>query len=252
MRCCIVRDLLSNYMEGLCCEETNEEVRGHLEGCRECRAVYEGRSSAVPQGMASEGQDIGFLKKLKRRMQRHKAVAAALACAMMLACTLVFAGNHYLTLPFDPEHMWVAPYKAAVITEESGTISWLNVDRLRDILPEDSDQVMDALQLVYRGIDNISVDVVGRTIGRDGGNVKVFYYRYQESLWDSWFADPDLKTGGCYLPVYGDGYRSGDYKPQMTEIYYLPVKHLDKLNHMTDEEFDRLREKGELIWSGIV
>ena len=33
MKCCIVRDLLPGYIDGLTSSETNEEIERHLEEC---------------------------------------------------------------------------------------------------------------------------------------------------------------------------------------------------------------------------
>lgn len=37
--CCVVRDLLPAYLEGLTEEETSAQVRAHLEGCENCREL---------------------------------------------------------------------------------------------------------------------------------------------------------------------------------------------------------------------
>jgi len=37
----------------------------------------------------------------------------------------------------------------------------------------------------------------------------------------------------------------------MIEIYYLPVRNLDRLEKLSDEEFDMQKEKGTLVWKGV-
>lgn len=39
MKCNIVKDLMPLYAEGLCSEETAEEIREHLEACPECKKL---------------------------------------------------------------------------------------------------------------------------------------------------------------------------------------------------------------------
>lgn len=179
-----------------------------------------------------------------------KAFVPAIICILILAGAFIFSRLYYIPLPFDSRYMWVETYKAAVVTDESGTIHWRNIDRLRDVLPEDSDDVKDAVQLVYHGINNISGDVIQRTVSRNGGDVNLFYYCYKESLWDSLFADPELKRGGLNRPIYGDGYDRPDYEPQKIEVYYLQDKNLSKFDRLSDGEYDGLRDAGTLIWSG--
>ncbi len=41
MKCEIVRDLLPLYIDKVCSNETETEVKTHLETCNECRAVYD-------------------------------------------------------------------------------------------------------------------------------------------------------------------------------------------------------------------
>lgn len=38
----------------------------------------------------------------------------------------------------------------------------------------------------------------------------------------------------------------------MREIYYLPMRNLDKLNRLSDEEFDAQKEAARLVWSGVI
>lgn len=40
--------------------------------------------------------------------------------------------------------------------------------------------------------------------------------------------------------------------PQIKEIYYLPVKDLDKIDQLSDQEYDAQRENAVLVWSGIL
>ena len=52
--------------------------------------------------------------------------------------------------------------------------------------------------------------------------------------------------------MYGKDFQSKDYEPQMIEVYYLRQKNLHKLEELSDEEYDNLREKSDLIFSGMI
>lgn len=251
MRCHIVKDLLSNYINGLTSEETNKEIRSHLDNCADCCSFYEKMAAVCTCERSPDHKNIGFFKKVQVKMLQKSMIAAVLICMILLSGVFILAKNYYIPIPFDQNYMSVETYKAALIVNKNGYVSLRNLDRLKDMIPEDQDHVIDAVQLVYQGINNISSDLIYRTVSRSGKDVKVYYYCYQESLWDSLLADPALRRGGEFRHINSKGYDSLDYEPQMTEIYYLPIKHLSKFENLSDEEFDRLREKGRLIWSGI-
>lgn len=251
MKCFIMKDLLPNYINGLTSEETNIEIRNHLDGCGHCRAIYEKMSEAVLQEVSSEENNIHFFKKLKAKMLRRNVKTAVLSCIVILGGSVIFAKNYYIPVSFDPAHMTVEVYKAAVLAHEGGYVTLENINSLGAMIPEGHGNIIDAVKLVYRGINNIAGDVVKRTVTRDGEEIKVYYYCYRETLWDSLFADPELYRGGEYRPINSNGFDTGDYEPQMREIYYLPAKNLDRLEKLSDEEYDKLREKSVLIWSGI-
>lgn len=247
MKCSIIKDLLSNYIDGRCSEETNTEVKKHLDNCVDCRHVYEKMADGNPQEPPREAQN----DTIKTAFLHNKVIAAISICILVLGGLFIFAKSYHIPLPFDPNDMSVNIYKAAVITDKGGYSYLKSLDRLGDMIPEDSGNVIDAVELVYQGINNMSGDVIDRTVSRDGENVKVYYYRYSESLWDVLFADPSLKTGGLYMTINANGFNRADFEPQMREIYYLPVKDLNKLEKFPDGEFDGLREQGTLILSGI-
>lgn len=259
MKCSIVKDLLSNYIDGLCSEETNDEIRKHLDGCADCRNIYEKMSAVIPQEIAPEDKNIDFLKKLKVRMVRRNVIVAMVTCILVLAGFIIFAKNYELPLPFDANRMSVETFKAAVMPGEDGTISLIEVkpELLGDVISEDGQNIIDAVKLAYQGINNVGKCSRGRTINRNGQEIRVVYYCYTKTLWDSLFVDPDLlgysESGSSFgSDLYGDNYESTDYKPQMKEIYYLPIRNLERIDKLSDEEFDRLRETCDLIWRGVI
>lgn len=79
MKCCIVKDLLPGYIDGLTSEETNIEIKEHLENCEACRTIYERMSAEIPREILPEEKDIDFLKKWKARIWKRYAAIAAFA-----------------------------------------------------------------------------------------------------------------------------------------------------------------------------
>lgn len=258
MNCCIVRDLLANYIDGLCSGNTNDEIKKHLDDCSECRAIYRKMSEVIPREIPPKEVNVDFLKKLKARILRKNIIVAVSTLMVVLAVFFIFAKNYEIPLPFDANRMSVELFKAVVVTGEDGTISLEEIDPelFGDMIPEDSSGIIDAVWIAYRGINNISQYSTGRTIKRNGQDVRVVYHCYTKTLWDSLFVDSDLlgysESGRGYgSDIYGDSYESGNYEPQMKEIYYLPIRNFNRIDNLSDEEFDRLKEKCDLIWSGI-
>ena len=258
MKCSIVKDLLSNYIDGLTCEETDAEIRKHFDNCSDCRTLYEEMSVVILKEISPEDKDINFLKKLKTKMVHRNIMVAFLTCSIILCGLIIFAKNYELPLPFDSNRMFVELCPSMVVTSKDGRIMWkeLKPSKAGDDGQKDSGDKINVVEKVYRGISRISERSSGRDVNRNGENVRVVYYCYAKTLWTSLFFDSDLAAysesgSSTGSDIYGDSYQSTDYKPQMIEIYYLPVRNLHKLDDLTDEEFDGLKEKGTLVWSGV-
>lgn len=252
MNCSVFKDLIPNYMKGLTSRETNEEIRKHMDDCKDCRSAYEKMLAADIHEMPKGSQRPGSTQKTREGKLPKNVIPAVLSSVAVLTALVIFGKFYYVPIPFDADYMSAEVYKAAPVASEDGSyISLRSVDQFQDMIPENQGDVIDAVQTVYHGINYISSDMIHRTINRDGGKVKVYYYCYKESLWDLLFADPSLKRGGEYRPLNGNGFDKGDFEPQMREIYYLPDKNLDRYENLPDQEYDRLRETGTLVWSGI-
>ena len=90
--CCVVRDLLPAYLEGLTEEETTRQVEAHLEECPECRRRREAMQASLPVVRAPK-RALAFLKKVKRT----RLIAAVLSA--VVALLLIF-------LVYDSEYHW--------------------------------------------------------------------------------------------------------------------------------------------------
>lgn len=260
MKCSIVKDLLSNYIDGLCSEETVAEIQAHLDECRECSSVYEKMSKELLPDVPPTTAEINFLKKLRARIRRKNMIVAICTCIVVLTGFFIFSRNYELPLPFDTYRMSVELFPSVAVTHKDGSISWENLDRAiaKGIEIDEDAHQLNVLQRVYRGINGVMECSTGRVVNRAGQEVRVVYYCYMKTLWDSLFVDPDLQeysesgtsTG---TDMYGDSYESKDYEPhQMIEVYYLPMRNLNKIDTLPDEEYDRLRENCMLVWSGVI
>lgn len=80
--CCVARDLLPSYLEGLTEEETARAVAAHLESCEACRKLAEDLRGEIPVEKAPE-RALRFLKKVKRTRLLAAALSALLALLAM-------------------------------------------------------------------------------------------------------------------------------------------------------------------------
>lgn len=259
MKCNIVQDLLPNYIDGLSSEETNDEVKKHLEGCANCRMIYEAMSANVTQEIRPEDKDINFLKKVNQKIQKKNIVIVMLACIMIFLGLCIFAKNYKIPLPFDQNRMSVETFQAAVVQGENGEVRWLDLNSklYEDDISAGCKDIIDLVRISYQGINRLSGNSRGRNINRNGEEVWVVYYCYYKTLWDSWFYDADLSeesesSSNYGSNIYGDGFQNIDYQPQIREIYYLPIRNIHEIENLSDEEFDKLKESAYLIWKGVV
>ncbi|MCI8515245.1 MAG: hypothetical protein HFI93_11590 [Lachnospiraceae bacterium] len=263
MKCYLVRDLLPNYIDGLTGEESGREIREHLESCEACRAAYEQMSAELPEEAAPEDNDIDFLGKLKKKFRRKYATLPLTACAALL-CLLIgvmfFARRYHIPAPYDPACMTAEIYQAAPVVNQYGNVQWVDLDALdfEDVkaVVSGEKETIDLVRLIVS--KNIRCDNIrsrGRTIRRGGETVRVVYYCYTRTLWNEWFQDDtgffDRSTSTAAIYEGMDLYQA-DHRPQMREIYYLPLGNMEKLDALSDEAFDAQRKNATLVWKGVI
>lgn len=95
--CEIVKDLLPSYIDELAGASTGESVKAHLEGCTECRKIYENMKNDVEnpkpaEENGGENNEKNLYKKVKRQI--HKKVWIAIGAG--LAAVLLAIGIEHL------------------------------------------------------------------------------------------------------------------------------------------------------------
>ena len=66
LKCEIIKDLLPSYVDGLTSEITNEEIRKHLDDCKECAALLD-KMQEPEQRDQCFAEEVDYLKKVKNR-----------------------------------------------------------------------------------------------------------------------------------------------------------------------------------------
>ncbi|MBQ8780107.1 MAG: zf-HC2 domain-containing protein [Oscillospiraceae bacterium] len=87
MKCEIINDLLPLYCDGLTSQVSNEEIEKHLDGCKECTAVYE--SMRAENKTDIPDTNIEPLKKVRRK-NKLKIIAGFAAGFLVLGIMFAF------------------------------------------------------------------------------------------------------------------------------------------------------------------
>ena len=270
MKCCIVIDLLPGYIDGMTSEETNEEIEKHLNGCSSCSAVYRQMSAGIPNEITAERRDIDFLKKLRERMHR-KYVAVALSTCVILIGSTVFLKNYNIPVSYDPDCMTTELYEIAYVPNHLGLREWQYQPPADTQTPNAADtpdsgetltleQIRFVLNMSPEKQKSLKINNFiskGRTIRRDGKTIRVVYYCYTKTMWnnlfpnDGSFMNPLISNGDVFEETFHRNANAG-YQPKAREIYYLPMGNMNKLERLSDEEFDAQKEDAVLVWSGVI
>ena len=222
-------------------------------------------SAAMPQDLAlpeekALDQDIDFLKRLKGKI-RHRYAAVAAATGLTLLALAAFAGKYQIALPYDSEHMETEMYQAVPVVNDNGVTQWTDVDALNfeetGTVIKEGQEPIDLVRFVVREPEPYDdFRSYGRTILRDGQEVRVVYYCYTKSL-KSCLVPEEKARRVCWKStgdIYGMRLYRADYTPLMTELYYLPMEGLwldYRFARLSDREFDGQRENAVLVWNGL-
>lgn len=110
--CYLVRDLLPLYKDELCEPETASDLREHLDGCPDCRALWDKMQADDPlEGAAAKArgrEEADALRRVRKNQRKKRlltVVAAVLAtlCAVYLGLRLLhdYANKTYLEYDVD-------------------------------------------------------------------------------------------------------------------------------------------------------
>ena len=67
--CKIVQDLIPNYIEEVTTEETNEFIREHIAGCKECNEVYLAMKQDLQANVIDAEETINYMKRFKTKLK---------------------------------------------------------------------------------------------------------------------------------------------------------------------------------------
>ena len=249
-------------MDCLTGKEASGEIKAHLEVCEACHTIYEQMAADIPKEQSLEEKKIDFFKKLKTRLRWQQGFTA-LVTSLILLAFLPFFKYWHIPVPYDQGHIAVGVRHTAAIPEPPYKTMWSDLDLLdfettRAFLAgeyEDCER-RDFVELQYSGFDNTHIEKYGRTIDRNGETVDIVYFCATRELWDMLFSgersQEERRGGWTILGNLDDNLVYRAYTPRLTEIYYLPMRSTGRLAGLSDEAFEAEKEKGVLVWSGVI
>lgn len=232
--CYLVRDLLPLYKDEVCETETAADVREHLDGCPDCRHLWETMQDTAPLegdvAQAREQEQAAALRRVKSTQRKKRvliAVAAVLVtlCVMCLGLRLVYdyASNTYLD--YDVDNILKLEYEEH---PEEGENPWAGDGLYITLAPE-----------AYSSLSWTCV------LDTEEGNVLLFTLGC--SLWHQWLG---TAWYGDEADAYARGIcTTGGYGrttvENLTAAYYLPYSEFET---WVEQEKQELPEDAVLVW----
>lgn len=166
--CNIVQDLLPNYIEELCSEETNKQIGEHLAECEVCDAKYKEMTEELPTEQAVSLEEIQPMKKIRKR---HGWQITALVTMVLV----LLAGSLVLVL----QRVW-QDYNTLTIEVEADTTGEL-FQEIADAMMEKW-KVGRSLRVLWRGESfGRAVRDMNLYLGNEDAVYQIkTYYAYEE------------------------------------------------------------------------
>lgn len=85
--CCLIRDIMPEYIEGLCNDESIKMIKEHIDECEECKTYFEDMSSSMqipPVVMPEELEPFKKIKKYTKQKSRISAIAAVFCTILVI------------------------------------------------------------------------------------------------------------------------------------------------------------------------
>ena len=69
IKCCLVRDMLPLYVDGITSEKTNKDIRAHIDGCAKCRELENAmKADVISVEIDGLSDEIDGFKKINSKI----------------------------------------------------------------------------------------------------------------------------------------------------------------------------------------
>lgn len=169
--CNIVQDLLPNYIEELCSEETNKQMGEHLAECEVCDTKYKEMKGELPKQLEEQVVSLEEIQPMKKIRKRHGWQITALATMVLV----LLAGSLVLVV----QRVW-QDYNTLTIEVQADTTGEL-FREIEDAMMEKW-KVGRSLRVLWRGESfGRAVRDMNLYLGNDDATYQIkTYYSYEE------------------------------------------------------------------------
>ena len=98
IKCCLVRDMLPLYIDGITSEKTNKEIRQHIDECAECRKIENAmRTDVISVEIDGLSDDIDGFKKINNNNKKKMELSIAMGICVISHLNTNPSTSHFMS-----------------------------------------------------------------------------------------------------------------------------------------------------------
>lgn len=226
--CYLVRDLLPLYEDEVCEPETAADVREHLEGCPDCRTLWETLQTAAPLeeavNQAKAQQQAAALRRVKHTQQKKR-----VQTILVTLLVVILLGGGGLGLYFHAVETYLEYPQESILGVEEEPISEQWRIRGKGIVLKLDSTVQTSIQW-SQVLNTPKGDVMVFTLGR--------------SQWDVW-TRAQWSDDSYEILLYTEAMDGMEAMERLKAVYYLPYSEFES---WIDSESRLVPEDAVLLW----
>ncbi len=226
--CYLVRDLLPLYKDEACEPETAADVREHLEGCPDCRTLWETLQTAAPLeeavDQAKAQEQAAALRRVKHTQQKKR-----VQTILVTLLVVILLGGGGLGLYFHAVETYLEYPQESILGVEEEPISEQWRIRGKGIVLKLDSTVQTSIQW-SQVLNTPKGDVMVFTLGR--------------SQWDVW-TRAQWSDDSYEILLYTEAMDGMEAMERLKAVYYLPYSEFES---WIDSESRLVPEDAVLLW----
>ena len=224
----LVRDLLPLYKDEACEPETAADVREHLEGCPDCRTLWETLQTAAPLeeavDQAKAQEQAAALRRVKHTQQKKR-----VQTILVTLLVVILLGGGGLGLYFHAVETYLEYPQESILGVEEEPISEQWRIRGKGIVLKLDSTVQTSIQW-SQVLNTPKGDVMVFTLGR--------------SQWDVW-TRAQWSDDSYEILLYTEAMDGMEAMERLKAVYYLPYSEFES---WIDSESRLVPEDAVLLW----
>ena len=226
--CYLVRDLLPLYKDEACEPETAADVREHLEGCPDCRTLWETLQTAAPLeeavDQAKAQEQAAALRRVKHTQQKKR-----VQTILVTLLVVILLGGGGLGLYFHAVETYLEYPQESILGVEEEPISEQWRIRGKGLVLKLDSTVQTSIQW-SQVLNTPKGDVMVFTLGR--------------SQWDVW-TRAQWSDDSYEILLYTEAMDGMEAMERLKAVYYLPYSEFES---WIDSESRLVPEDAVLLW----